>query len=158
MTARMSGNPRVFIPLHKGSEGFMSLEQFKRFYWPTFRELLIALVNEGLTPIAFDEGRYLSRLEIIKDVPPGKIVYFFEDTDMAKAKEVLRNRVCIMGNIPASLLVTGTPDQVKAYCKNLIDTAGKGGGFIMSQGSSPENLRLENLKTMVDFTKEYGVY
>ena len=158
MTARMSGNPRVFIPMHKGSEGFMSQEQFKKFYWPTFRALLIGLVNEGLTPLAFVEGRYDSRLEIIKDVPAGKIIYLFEDTDMAKAKQVLGDTVCIMGNVPASLMVTGTPDQVRAYCKELIDNAGNGGGFILSQASSPENLKVENLRAMVDFTKEYGVY
>ena len=84
--ARMSGNPRVFIPTHKGGESFMSEEQFKKFYWPTFRDLLIGLVNEGLTPFAFLEGKYTSRLDIVKDVPAGKIVYWFEDTDMAKGE------------------------------------------------------------------------
>ena len=156
--ARMSGNPRVFIPMHKGSEGFMSMEQFKRFYWPTFRALLIGLIDAGLTPCPFVEGRYESRLEFLRDVPPGKVLYAFEDTDMARAKEVLGDVACIMGNVPASLMVTGTPDQVKEYCKKLIDAAGKGGGFIMSQASSPENLKVENLKAMVDFTREYGVY
>jgi len=157
-TARMSGNPRVFIPLHKGSEGFMSLEQFRRFYWPTLRGLILDLVNEGLTPVVFVEGRYESRLECLRDVPPGKVLYLFEDTNMARAKEILGDVACIMGNVPASLMVTGTPEQVRDYCKQLIDTAGRGGGFIMSQASSPENLRVENLGAMVDYTKEYGVY
>lgn len=156
--ARMTHNPRVFIPLHKGSEGFMNTKQFEKFYWPTLRELLIGLVKEGLTPIVCVEGRYASRLDIIKDVPQGKIVYWFEDTDMAKAKEVLRGRVCVAGNVPASLLVAGTPDQVKAYCKNLIDTAGKDGGFIMTTGSSPEDSKPEDMRAMFDFTREYGVY
>jgi hypothetical protein len=158
MGARMSGNPRVFIPLHKGSEGFMSQEQFKRFYWPTLRALIIGLVDEGLTPVIFVEGRYEARLECLRDVPVGKVLYLFEDTDMSKAKDVLGDVACIMGNVPASLMVTGTPDQVRAYCKQLIDTAGKGGGYIMAQGGSPENLKVENLRAMVDFTREYGVY
>lgn len=37
-----------------------------------------------------------------------------------------------MGNVPTSLLVTGSPDEVKTYCKRLIQTAGKGGGYIMA--------------------------
>ena len=39
----MNGNPIVFIPLHKGADGFMSDEQFKKFYWPTLRDLIDGL-------------------------------------------------------------------------------------------------------------------
>jgi len=55
-------------------------------------------------------------------------------------------------------LALGTPDEVKAYCKKLIDTAGKGGGFIMSNGAFFDKAKPENVKAMVDFTREYGVY
>jgi hypothetical protein len=156
--ARMSGNPRVFIPLHKGAEGFMSLDQFKRFYWPTLKGLLEGLVNEGLTPVVVVEGKYISRLDVIKDVPEGKIVYWFEDVDMGLAKEILGDRVCIMGNVPASTMVTGTPDDVRDRCKRLIDKAGKGGGYIMSTAARMDDVSFENAKTLIEFTKEYGVY
>ena len=72
------------------------------------------------------EAGYTSRLDIIKDVPEGKIIYWFEDTDMKKAKEVLAGKVCIQGNVPMSVLVAGSPEDVRACCKNLIDTVGKG--------------------------------
>ena len=71
---------------------------------------------------------------------------------------MLGDRVCIAGNVPASLLVVGNPDQMRAYCKNLIDTAGKDGGFILGLGTSPENMKTENLRALVDFTREYGRY
>jgi hypothetical protein len=29
------------MPLHKGSDGFMSREQYAKFYWPTFKKDLI---------------------------------------------------------------------------------------------------------------------
>ena len=51
--ARMSGNPRVFIPTHKGGEGFMSEEQFKKFYWPTFRDSLNRPCQRGTHPLCF---------------------------------------------------------------------------------------------------------
>ncbi len=157
--AKMSGNPRVFIPLHKGQEGFMSIEQFKRFYWPTFRALLIGLVEAGLNPVILVEGTYTSRLDIIQDVPAGKICYWFEDVDMARAKEVLDGKVCIMGSVPMSLLVGGTPDQVRNCCKGLIDMAASGGGYIMAPAAADlEDVRPENLRAMFDFTKKYGVY
>ncbi len=156
--AKASGNPRVFIPLHKGSDNFMSLDQFRKFYWPTLRELLLGLIREGLTPVVLVEGAYASRLETIADVPEGKIIYWFEHVDMARAKAVVGRRACIMGDVPMSLLSTGTADQVREYCKNLIETAGNRGGFILSSAANLDDTRLENAKALVECAREYGSY
>ncbi|MDM7995016.1 MAG: uroporphyrinogen decarboxylase family protein [Acidobacteriota bacterium] len=156
--AKASGNPRVFIPLHKGSDNFMSLEQFKKFYWPTLKELLVGLVREGLTPVVLVEGQYTSRLETIRDVPEGKILYWFEHVDMAKAKTVVGQRACIMGDVPMSLLSTGTVDQVKEYCRTLLDTAGRDGGFILSSAANLDDAKPDNARALVDFAREHGFY
>jgi uroporphyrinogen-III decarboxylase len=121
-------------------------------------ELTVALINEGLVPYLFWEGTCTSRLEVIKDIPPGRAMYRFEATDMIKAKDILRDRVCIRGNVPISLLATGTPEDVKSYCKSLIDHVGKGGGFIMDAAAHVTEAKPENLRAMFDFTKEYGSY
>ncbi|MBA7650445.1 Uroporphyrinogen decarboxylase [subsurface metagenome] len=157
--AKSSGVPRVFIPLHKGAHGFMSLEQFNTFYWPTLRKLMLTLIEQGLTPCPLFEADYTDRLEIIKDIPRGKAVYWFENTDIFRAKEVLGDHVCLRGNVPAPLLCTGSPQQVRDYCKKLIDVVGRGGGFIMDGGIGiPDEAKPENVRAMVDFTREYGVY
>jgi uroporphyrinogen-III decarboxylase len=156
--SRASGNPRVFIPIHWGLDNFMSPDQFRRFFWPTLRALMVALIDEGLNPCPLWEGNCTSRLEIIKDVPAGKACYAFEATDMVKAKEILGDTVCIRGNVPLSILATGTPEAVKTYCKKLIDTAGKGGGFIMDASTGLDDAKPENVKAMFDVTREYGVY
>jgi hypothetical protein len=157
-SAKNSGGFFVFIPLHKGLDGFMSPDQFKKFYWPTLRELMLAIIQEGLTPLPFWEGDCTSRLELIKDIPAGKAIYRFEATDMLKAKDILGDRICIRGNVPISILATGTPDDVRAYCKTLIDHVGKGGGFIMDSAAGFSDARPENIKAMFEFTKEYGLY
>jgi hypothetical protein len=156
--ARSAATPLVLIPLHKGADGFMSDEQYKTFYWPTLRKLVLGLVDEGLIPLLFAEGSYNTRLEIIRDLPKGKVVWRFDQTDMAKAKEVLGDRACINGNVPAAILSTGTTDDVRAYCKQLIDVAGKGGGFILSPGATLDAAKPENVRAMIEFTKEYGIY
>jgi uroporphyrinogen-III decarboxylase len=148
----------VFIPLHKGLDGFMSGEQFDRFYWPTLKELIVSLVREGLRPYLFWEGNCTSRLEKIKDIPEGKAVYRFEATDVMRAKEILRGRVCIWGSVPVSLLTTGTPEDVKACCKKLIDHVGDDGGFIMDASAHLTDAKPENVRAMFNFTKEYGMY
>ena len=91
--------------------------------------------------------------------PKGKAIYCFERTDIFTAKEILGDVTCIRGNVPASLLCTGSPEEVKAYCKRLIDVVGKGGGFIMDGAIGiPDEAKAENVKAMADNTRECGEY
>ena len=156
--AKASGNPGVFIALHRGADGFMSVKQFETFYWPSLKKLLVALVDAGLTPCPFFEGNYSSRLEHLADLPKGKILGMFDNTDPAKAKDVLAGIMCIAGMMPLSLLQFGTPDEVKAQAKTLIDVVGKDGGFIMGPKSVLDEAKPELVKVWIDFTKEYGRY
>lgn len=156
--AAMAHNPRVFIAIHGGVEGFMSLDQYRRFYWPTLQQTLVALSDAGLNPFVLVEGGSDSRLETMADIPAGKVCYWFDHVDMRRAKEVLGHRACIAGNVPIALLSVGTPDDVRAYCKDLIDNVAVDGGFIMGASGQTEDVKIENVKAMVDFTKEYGIY
>ena len=156
--ARKSGNPMVGLMLHKGPEGFMSPDQYKTFYWPTLRKVMVGLIDEGLVPMPLFEGDYTSRLEIIKDIPRGKAIYWFEKVDIRKAKEVLGDTACFRGNVPVTLLFAGTPQEVKDYVKWLIDVVGEGGGLMVDCGVWFDEAKHENVKAMVDFAKEYGVY
>ena len=153
-----SGNPRIFMPLHKGLDGFMSLEQFKRFFWPTLKELMTSMIDHGMIPCPFWEGDCTSRLDIIKDIPAGKALYKFESTNLVKAKEILGDRVCIRGGMPISVLITGTPEDIKEHCKSIIKTVGKDGGFIMDASTGLDDVSPENVRAFFDYTREYGAY
>ncbi|NLO27835.1 MAG: hypothetical protein GX113_06635 [Actinobacteria bacterium] len=148
----------VMIPLHFGSEGFCSLQQFETFYWPTLKGLVVELAQRGFTVMFMTEGDYTSRLEYLLELPKGKIFAHFDTTDMFRAKDVLGGHLCISGNVPVSLLATGTPDEVRAAAKQLIDYCGRDGGYVMSSRCPCDDARPENLKALIDFTKEYGVY
>ncbi len=150
--------PILFIALHRGADGFMSEEQFHTFYWPYLKRNILSYIEEGFVPMLFAEGGYTSRLEIIKELPKGKVIWHFDKTDITRAKEILGDRACIMGNIPTSLMVAGTKDEVKAHCKKLIETAGVGGGYIMAPGATANEAKVENLDSMLEAAKEYGVY
>lgn len=104
----------------------------------------------------FAEGNYMPRMEIIKDMPKGKVIWYFETMDMAKAKRVLGNRACIAGNLPASVLCTGTPQEVKEGFRRLIEICAPRGGYILTAGASMDNGDPENLRAMMEATKEYG--
>jgi hypothetical protein len=149
----------VGFPLHKGADGWMSPKQYEKFYWPSLKRVMDALINEGLICMMFAEGSYNTRLEVVKDdFPKGSAIWWFDQTDMALAKKILGDKFAIMGNVPSSLMVTGSPADVKACCRKLIKTCGKDGGYVMAAGCIADNPKLENLQAMMEAVREYGGY
>ena len=109
----------------------------------------VCLLRPGVGPIA-GQG-------YLKELPRGKCVCELDSTtDIFKAKEILKGHMCIMGDVPASLLAIGTAQQVEDYCKKLIDVVGEGGGFILSSGCGvPIDAQFDNMKEMIDTAKNY---
>jgi len=151
-------NRIVSIALHRGSDGFMSLKQFEKFYWPGVKALILAFVEKGFIPCVFWEGDYTSRLEYLLELPEGKVNNLFDRTNIFKAKEVLGGHQCISGGMPVSILQTGSIQDVKERCRKLIDIAGKNGGYIMASSAVMDNAKVENVRTMISFTRERGIY
>jgi hypothetical protein len=157
--ASMSRSPIIFVPMHKGADAFMSVKQFEKYYWPTFRKFLLGCVNEGCVPMMVIDGSYNeARLKIISELPRSSVVWTMEQTDMAKAKEILGNSACIAGNVLASQLYTLTPKEIKEYCRKLIEICAPGGGYILSLGSGIDKCDPANLHAIIEARDEYGVY
>ncbi|UCB42127.1 MAG: hypothetical protein JSV77_06560 [Dehalococcoidales bacterium] len=156
--ANASGGVTAWFALHKGDDTFMSPKQFETFYWPTLKKVIMALINEGIMVSLFAEGKYLTRLEVIKELPKSWAIWHFDQTDMATAKKALGDSACIMGNVPTSLMCTGTAQDVKEHCRKLIETCAPGGGYILTGGASATETNAENLRAMMEAAKEYGVY
>ena len=155
--AKTNGNEFVFIPIHWGPDGFMSPQQFKTLWWPTFRRMLLGLIESDLVPIVLWEADCTTRLETIGDIPAGKAVYWFERTDLAKAKEVLGDVVCLRGNLSPSLMTTGRPDEVDVACRHLIENVGRDGGFILECAFGiPDETPVENVRAMYQSVKKYS--
>ncbi len=77
-------------------------------------------------------------------------------TDIFKAKEILKDHMCIAGDVPAGLSSYGTTKEMEEYCKKLIDTIGKDTGFILSSGCTvPADCKYENFEMMIDTAKNY---
>jgi uroporphyrinogen-III decarboxylase len=151
--------PCLFWPLHKGDDAHMSPDQFRTFYWPTLRRVILAFIEEGFIPLLFAEGKMDSRLETIAaDLPRGRTVWLLDRTDMAHAKATLGRVAAIQGNVPLSLLQTGTPDEVRECCRRLIEVAAPGGGFLLDSGAVIHQGKDENLRAMLQAARDYGTY
>jgi uroporphyrinogen-III decarboxylase len=157
-TLNASGGFAAGFPLHKGDDTFMSRKQFEKFYWPSLKKVIDALIEEGILVHLFAEGAYNERLEYINDFPKGWVTWQFDKTDMAKAKKMIGDTCCIVGNVPASVVITGTAKEVKECCRKLIETCAPGGGYVLTGGAAASEAKAENLRAFMEAAKEYGVY
>jgi uroporphyrinogen-III decarboxylase len=157
--AKSTGINSSFIPLHRGSDGFMSIKQFEKFYWPQLKHMLVTLVDNGIMPVVFYEGTWDQRLSHLAELPKGKTVGWFQSSDIYKVKEILGNIMCIIGGMQNSLLKAGTVTKVRDTTKKLCQVVGKNGGFIMSTGVGEMSGSVPVLvKAWVEATREFGVY
>lgn len=156
--AKMSHADNIFVPLHVGVDEFMSPSDYEQYYWPSLKKMLCALVAADITPFVFCEGNYYTRLNCLKDVPKGKIVYFFEKQDMAKAKRELEGIACVAGNMSTATLMHGTTEQVVTETRRLLDICAPGGGYMMSNDISIDNCNRKNLAAWYEAVEKYGRY
>jgi uroporphyrinogen-III decarboxylase len=130
---------------------------FDKFCWPYFKRAITAAVEAGWPVNLHNDGNWTPYLEHFLELPKGRIVVELDgSTDIFKAKQILKGHACIRGDVPPALLSLGTPEEVTAYCRKLIDVVGEGGGFILSVGCTvPFNAKKENVKAIVDTAKTY---
>jgi uroporphyrinogen-III decarboxylase len=97
--------------------------------------------------------------EYFRELPKGHYILHLENSDIFKAKEVLGDRFCLMGNLNSTLQKIGTPQQIEDYCKKLIEVCGEGGGFILGSGCEiASDAPFANIQALVNAGKKYGTY
>lgn len=155
--AKRAGGPGVWLVCERGGGAFYSPTFFERFDLPYLKHMVEAFVSEGFITMVYWEGDWTLNLPYLTELPKGKCIFGTDgSTDLFKAKEILRDKVCILGDVPPDLLQLGTPSDVEAYVKRLIDEVGEGGGFILSTGSAaPRKAKFDNIKKMLDVGKSY---
>ncbi len=155
--ARLTGIPGVMLVLERGGGFYYPLKIFERFEFPYMKRMVEAFAAEGLLTVMHFDQDWTLNLPYFRELPKKACICELDSTtDIFKAKEILKDHMCIMGDVPASLFSIGTPQDVEAYCIKLIDTIGKGTGFILSSGCTvPADAKFENFKAMIDVAKSY---
>ena len=156
--AKMTHQDYVFMPLHCGVDNFMSVENYEAHYWPSLKRCLDALIEADLTPVVFCEGKYHTRLDIIKNVTPGKVIYCFEDVDMEEAKKKLGDTACIAMGMRTQTLMQKGPAEVEEEVKRTFDILAPGGGFISTNSIALDYVSAENMHAWRDAVEKYGRY
>jgi len=152
----LGGSKGVFLSGTRTSASSISPKQFEEFALPEWLEMCTYFAGKGYTPILHFDSDWTAFLPFFRDFPAGCILNLDGTTDIFKAKEVLGDRMCIMGDVPAALLKLGEPDEVDEYCRRLITEVGSDGGFILSSGCTvPIDAKPENVSAMLQSVKRY---
>lgn len=78
-------------------------------------------------------------------------------TSLRRAVELSKKKVVIMGNVPTRLFSEGSREEMEASVKDCIDTAGKGGFFLLSSGCDiPYNSKKENIGWFMEAAQKWG--
>jgi hypothetical protein len=149
---------RSGMPLWRGDCSFMSEAQFARFYWPGFKQALMAAIDLGYIPVPLFEAKFGKRLERLLELPKGKVVAVVEHMDIIPAREMLGGHVCIVGKPPVSLHYASVQETLDYYRDLLVTKkCGKGGGLILRM-VLPQQASVAELKKMLKTIREYCRY
>jgi uroporphyrinogen-III decarboxylase len=161
--ALSGADPSKDVPIgfwmHRGCVPFVSREHFDKLYWPTLKPIVEELWAHGHQVLFYAEGNWNAHLKSFAELPEGSIVYHVDQADIFEVHRVLGHKFCISGGIPNYLLSFGTPQEVRDYCKKVIDGVARDGGYIMDASAIiQDDAKVENIKAMTEFTREYGAY
>lgn len=145
--------------MHRGCIPFISKGEFESHYWPTIKPILEELWKNGHQTLMYAEGDWKHHLDNFRELPEQSIVYHVDQGDIYNVHEKIGDKFCLSGGIPNTVLAFGTKEEVREYCKKVIDDIAGEGGYIMDASAIMQNdTSIENLKAMTDFTRDYGVY
>jgi uroporphyrinogen-III decarboxylase len=154
---KQSGIDLWLLTEERASGFFYPPAIFERFWWPYTREIVDAAWAEGIVTVFHLDQCWDKNVSYFKELPRGSAVLELDGaTDIVAAKHVLGGHLCLRGDVPAAVLSIGTPDDVAAYCRRLIDEVAADGGFILGSGCSvPATVTRENFKSMIETGKQY---
>lgn len=158
--SRLSGIPRVFMGGTRTSASSINPKQFEQYALPEWLEMCHYYIDRKITPVLHLDSDWTPFLHFFKEFPRGKCILNLDGaTDIFEAKKILGDHMCIMGDVPATMLKLGRPEEVENYCRRLFREVGSGGGFILSSGCTiPIDAQPENVKAMLQSVQRYGYY
>ena len=157
--AKMSGAKTVLIGAARGSADFISPKMFEKFVLPFMIRASHALVEAGYRIHYHFDTDWTPMLEYFRELPPKSgFLHLDERTDIFKAKEVLGDHLCLLGNLKPSLLSFGEPEEIERQTREIIEKCAPGGGLIVSAELPDMETRPENVQAMVDAVLKYGSY
>jgi len=140
----------IWVGGWRSAGSMLSQPLWDRFVFPYFEKIINEIIAAGITPILHFDSDWTRDLERFKVFPKGKCILELDGmTDIFKAKEILGDTMCIMGDVPASMFTLGTSNEVYKYSRKLIEELGPKGFILHSGCDIPIDAKIENVQAMV---------
>lgn len=149
----------VFMPLHMPP--YLSEKIFAELWWPTFKEMVEALVARGHYLYIFFEGDWTRYYDYLQELPPKRILGRFEYADPKIIKERLGNIMSVTGFFPVTTIAQGTKEACIDKTKALMDILAPGGGYAFGFDkitTSVRDIKMENITAVNAYIREHGKY
>lgn len=154
---KATGVSGIWVGGWRSASALLAPRFWDKFIFPYFLEMVEKLAEAGIISVLHWDQDWTRDLARLREFPAKKCVFSPDGTtDIRKARDVLGDHMAIMGDVPASLLAAGTPDDVYDYVRDLIRDLGKI-GLIMNSGCDiPFNAKPKNVQAMYEATREFG--
>lgn len=154
---KASGSPGVWVGGWRSASALLAPKLWDRFVWPYFVKAVYALVDAGLTPVLHWDQDWTRDLARLQELPAKKCVFNPDGmTDIRKFKELVGDRMALLGDVPPALLTVGTPDDIRNYVRDLVRDIGPTGLLLCPGCDAPINAKPENMEAFVAAGHEFG--
>jgi hypothetical protein len=142
--------PCIWVGGWRSASSVLSPKLWDRFVFPYFERLVHEVVDAGLIALLHLDSDWTRDLARFRSLPKGKCILALDgSTNIFKAKEILGDHMCIMGDVPPAMFALSTPDEVYNYSMKLTKEIGPNGFMLHSGCDIPMNAKLENVQAMV---------
>lgn len=131
--------------------GMLSLEQYRRFAFPSCKRLVEKAHEHGA--IVHLHNSEISPAYLLAESQLGAdIVNCGPAADVAAAKKALAGKTCLSGNLdPIEVLLRGTREEVARETERIVKTCYPGGGYLFCTGEmNPRDTPVENMEAMIE--------
>jgi uroporphyrinogen decarboxylase len=143
---------------HSGST-ILSPDFMRKWMFPRHKRIADACHRHGKPFLFHSCGQVDAIMEDLIETVGIDARHSFEDK-IEPVEEVHRkygDRIAILGGVDVDLLSRGTPDQVRARTREILEACAPGGGFCMGSGNSLANfVKVENYYAMLDETAKWN--
>lgn len=158
-----TADPTNHVPIgfwmHRGCVPFVTPAQFDSHYWPTLKPCIEEFWKNGHQTLFYAEGKWKHHFDTFRELPERSIVFHCDQDDIFEVHRKLHDRFAISGGIPNVMLSWSEPDEVRTFCKRVIDEVAQDGGYMMDAGAiMQDDTSIENMKAMTEVCREHGVY
>jgi uroporphyrinogen-III decarboxylase len=156
--AELTGVPRVWVGGWRSASALLAPKIWDTLVFPYFFDMVNALSEKGILSVLHWDQDWTRDLSRLLEFPAKKCVLNLDGmTDVRKVKEILGDHMAILGDVPATLFATGSPDDIYEYVKSLIRDVGPTGLLLCPGCDGPINAKPENMEAFVAAGREFGV-